>query len=86
MTPHINKYSDEKSTNPPNISNLKRYHTPSQSQIQPIVQGRMRRFSPEELAKLASDGKLQYSPIILDDTDRDSSADNIIRPPMVTID
>jgi hypothetical protein len=47
--------------------------------------GRMRRFSPEEIAKIGSDGKLQYSPIILDDTDRDSSAENNIQPPMGTI-
>jgi hypothetical protein len=44
----------------------------------------MRRFSPEEIAKLG-EGKLEYSPIILDDTDRDSSAENNIHPPMMTI-
>jgi hypothetical protein len=37
----------------------------------------MRRFSPEEVAKMR-EGKLEYSPMILDDTDRDSSAENHI--------
>jgi hypothetical protein len=56
MTPNVNKYSGDK---PPHISGQKWYNTPTQTQVsQMAAPGRMRRFSPEEIAKIGSDGKL----------------------------